>query len=115
MSRLFVQLYLDQDVSVLVADLVRSRGFFATTTLECGKLGVSDDKQLAYAATNGYELLTHNRDDFARLMDEYFKAGRAHCGIIIAVRRREQEIARRLLAILNTTTADEMDNQIKYI
>jgi hypothetical protein len=31
-SRLFIEFYLDEDVSVLVADLVRARGFIASTT-----------------------------------------------------------------------------------
>ena len=34
MSRLFIELYLDEDVDVLVADLVRARGFKVTTTQE---------------------------------------------------------------------------------
>lgn len=60
-------------------------------------------------------MLTHNRDDFVRLAEEYFAEGRKHCGIIIAVRRPVQEIVRRLMAILNQTTADEMENQLIYI
>jgi hypothetical protein len=38
-----------------------------------------------------------------------------HYGIIFAVRRPPQEIARRLLVILNQVTADEMENQVRYI
>jgi hypothetical protein len=34
MSRLFIELYLDEDVDVLIADLVRARGFRVTTTRE---------------------------------------------------------------------------------
>jgi hypothetical protein len=41
-SRLFVELYLDENVSVLVAQLVRARGFAATTTQEAGQAGKSD-------------------------------------------------------------------------
>jgi hypothetical protein len=51
MSRLFIELYLDEDVDVLVADLVRARGFEATTTQEAGRKGTGDDEQLAYAAS----------------------------------------------------------------
>jgi hypothetical protein len=36
MSRLFIELYLDEDVSVLVAKLVRALGFEAITTQEAG-------------------------------------------------------------------------------
>jgi hypothetical protein len=35
-NQLFIELYLDEDVDVLVADLVRARGFRATTAQESG-------------------------------------------------------------------------------
>jgi len=31
LSKLFIELYLDEDVDVLVADLIRARGFTAIT------------------------------------------------------------------------------------
>jgi len=36
MSRLFIELYLDEDVDVLVADLLRSPGFKVTTIAGVG-------------------------------------------------------------------------------
>ncbi len=32
MSRLFIELYLDEDVDVLIGDMIRARGFKSTTT-----------------------------------------------------------------------------------
>jgi hypothetical protein len=115
MSRLFIELYLDEDVSILVARLVCSRGFIATTAHDEGLLGRNDAEQLAYAAGRGMTLLTHNRADFEALARDYATNGQTHCGIIIAVRRTPYEIARRLLAILNQVTADEIENQLRYI
>ena len=41
MSRLFIELYLDEAVDVLVAGLIRARGFQTITTQEAGrKVGV---------------------------------------------------------------------------
>ncbi len=115
MSGLFIELYLDEDVDVLIADLVRARGFAATTTREAGQIHVSDTMQLAYAASQRKTFLTHNRVDFEALAQAYFAAGQTHYGIIIAVRRSPYDIARRLLLLLNHVTADEMQNQIRYI
>jgi predicted nuclease of predicted toxin-antitoxin system len=114
-TRLFIELYLDEDVSALVADLVRARGFVASTTHESKQLAGSDAEQLEYATSQQQTLLTHNRADFERLAQQYFSTGRAHCGIIIAVRRTPYEIVQRLLTILNQVTADEMKNQVRYI
>lgn len=115
MSRLFAELYLDEDVSALVAELLRARGFNVQATQEAGRKGTRDEEQLTYAASQQRVLLTHNRDDFARLAGEFFAAARRHYGLIIAVRRPPHDIARRLLIILNHTTADEMEDQVLYI
>jgi len=60
-------------------------------------------------------LLTHNRVDFETLFNDYLASGQAHFGIIIAVRRSPQDLTGRLLTILNQVTAEEMENQLRYI
>ena len=115
MSRLFIELYLDEDVDVLMADLVRARGFKSSTTQEAGQKGKQDDEQLAFAVSQQWTMITHNRVHFEALAKEYFAAQKTHYGIIIAVRRPPAELANRLLTILNHVTADEMINQIRYI
>jgi hypothetical protein len=86
-SQLFIELYRDEDVNVLVAALIQARGFRASTTREAGMLHSSDADQLAHAAHQNKALVTHNRADFEELARNYFTAGRTHAGIIIAVRR----------------------------
>ncbi|HJQ68106.1 MAG TPA: DUF5615 family PIN-like protein [Blastocatellia bacterium] len=115
MNHLFIELYLDEDVDVLVADLLRARGFKSTTTQEAGQLGKGDDEQLVYAVTQHKTFFTHNRNDFERIAEEYFATRKEHNGIIIGVRRQPYEIARRLLTILNNVTADEIKNQLRYM
>jgi hypothetical protein len=59
--------------------------------------------------------ISARRTDVERLAVEYFSSGRQHPGIVVAVRRSPQEIVRRLLLLLNQTTADEMRNQLRYL
>ncbi|MCB0012061.1 MAG: DUF5615 family PIN-like protein [Anaerolineales bacterium] len=115
MSRLFIELYLDEDVNIMVADLLQSRGFVAETTRDGGQLGNSDREQLEYAVAHQKAILTHNRRDFEILAAQYAESGQDHSGIILAVRHSPYEIVRRLLRILDHVTADEMANQIRYI
>ena len=115
MSRPFIDLYLDEDVDVLIAELVRVRGYVATTTHEAGQVGASDAEQLEYAVQHEKTFFTHNRVDFESLARQYFEAGRRHFGIIIAVRRPPHQVARRLLSILSETTGDEMEDQVRYV
>ncbi len=61
MSELFIKIYLDEDVNVLLAKLVRLQNFKTLTVSEAGRKGKTDAEQLEYAARNGYTILTHNR------------------------------------------------------
>lgn len=115
MSDIFIPIYLDEDVDVLIADLLRSRGFNAKTTQQSGQRGKPDAEQLKFSTNLGAAILTHNRTDFEGLAQQYFNTNKSHSGIIIAVRRPYTEVVRRLLTILDSTTADEMENQILYI
>lgn len=115
MSKLFIDLYLDEDVHVLVAVLLRHYGYSAITTRDAGNLMASDDDQMAFAVENKRTIVTHNRVDFENLAQKYFVNGRDHTGMIIAVRRTPYEIAKRILKILDEVTGDEMINQIRYI
>ena len=111
----FVELYLDEDVDVLVAELLKARGFSAATTRDAELLGTDDERQLAYAVSKGKTFVTHNRVDFEALVQQYFQDDTHHYGVIIATRHPVYEVVRRLLIILNQVTADEMENQIRYI
>lgn len=115
MNDIFIKIYLDEDVNVLIARLVRAKNFTSVAVSEVGRRGRSDAEQLSYAVQNGYTILTHNRLDFEKLVQEYYADNKSHYGIIIAVRRPVHEVAERLLNTLNDFTADEMINQIIYI
>ncbi len=115
MSDLFIKLYLDEDVDVFIAELLRAQNFQAVSVSEVGRRGKSDAEQLEYAVSKNYAILTHNRVDFEELAQDYFFDNLTHYGIIISVQRPPREIKERLLDILNKFTADEMINQIVYI
>ena len=115
MSDLFIRLYLDEDVDVLVAEMVRAHGFDALTTREARRLGDSDAAQLAFATAERRVFLTHNRVHFERLIEDRFHAGNDHPGVLFAARRLPGELVRRLLVILNSVTAGEMKNQVRYL
>ena len=57
-------LYTDEDMSALVATLLKSRGLDVTIVPEQATLGKTDSEQLKFATSLGRCLLTHNRVDF---------------------------------------------------
>ncbi|MEO1341543.1 MAG: DUF5615 family PIN-like protein, partial [Cyanobacteria bacterium J06635_13] len=48
---MYALLYSDEDMSALVATLLRSRGLNVTTVPEQGTLGITDREQLEYATS----------------------------------------------------------------
>ena len=74
--QLFVRLYLDEDLSVLIKRLLASRGYDILTTQEAAKIGASDADQLAFAIEQGRAIVTHNRRDFDALAKEYVDSQR---------------------------------------
>lgn len=115
MSALFASVYLDEDVNVVLADLLRARGFHAITARDAGRLGWEDADQLAFAAENNMAILTHNRGDFQALHRQYLDAGRSHSGILIAVRRPLYLIRQNVVDLLDQLTADELEGQLLYL
>ena len=115
-KRLFVALYFDEDVSVIVAKIIRAHGFKVSCAIEVKECGRSDEEQFTYATKNNYILVTHNIRDFIKLHKESLKKQVNHCGIILATRKRDNyEFARRLLELLGKIKPRDLDNQIKYI
>ena len=115
MSRLLAAFQLDENVSSLIAALLRNRNIEAWTTLEAGLIAASDPEQLAFATANQRVLLTHNRNDFLELHEQYLRESRPHCGIVIARKHPSHETTRRLLALADVLTADEFENQLLFV
>jgi predicted nuclease of predicted toxin-antitoxin system len=71
-NKVFICLYLDEDVNVLVTNLLQAKGFDVITVRDAGKLRATDAEQLAYAVSQERTLVTHNRTDFEALVHDYF-------------------------------------------
>ena len=113
--KLFASLYLDEDVSILIADILRARGFDVTTVRDENMLGRDDPEQLEKAISLQRCLFTHNRIHYEELHRKAIAGGKKHFGIIIGSRRNMYELARRIAVLLNTLTADEIENQLLYV
>ena len=108
-------LLLDEDVRLLLADILRQRGYDAVHVLEAGRGGCSDLEQLNYAIEQGRAVLTHNVHDFLAL-DQILRAEvREHFGIMLSDQVALRELLRRTLQCLNRYTAAEIHNQIVWL
>lgn len=115
-ERLFAALYFDEDVSVIVAKILRNRGFDVVCAQEVGMLKAPDEAQLDYAVQERRIFVTHNKKHFIEWHNHYIRQGKRHYGIILATRRRNNyEMARRLLRLLDVETTGKLEMQLKYV
>ncbi|MEO7841923.1 MAG: DUF5615 family PIN-like protein [Anaerolineales bacterium] len=114
-SSLYIHLYFDEDVSAGIVENLRTRGFDVLSARDADTLGKSDDDQMLYAVSLHRAVVTHNRVDFEKQHTKLLKSGMKHYGVIIARRRQDVEVVSKLLALLDSVTAEEMQNQLRYI
>ena len=111
---MFASLYTDEDMSALVATLLKARGLDVTTVPEEATLGKTDKEQLEFATSLDRCLVTYNRVDFERLHLQYVRENQHHSGIIIVPQKNAYELARRISILVRALTADEIKNQLLY-
>ena len=99
----------------MMADILRARGFDVITVRDEKMLGCSDAEQLEKAISLRRCIFTHNRLHYEELHRDAFTGGKKHFGIIIGTRRDIYELARRIAVLLDTLTADEIENQLFYV
>jgi Domain of unknown function (DUF5615) len=113
-----IRLYFDEDSlrHALVAAL-RKRGVDVLTALDARTIAETDEQQLEYAATRGRAIYSFNVGDFCRLHGQWILDRKSHAGIILARQRQFSvgEQMRRLLKLIGTVAAEELQNRIEFL
>ena len=106
-----VKFYTDEHSANAIAEGLRRRGVDALTTYEAGRLGASDEEQLAFAAQEERVLFTQD-DDFLRL----HAVGVEHAGIAYAQQGASLgDIIRGLMLIYEVLDTSDMKNHVEYL
>jgi hypothetical protein len=97
-----VRFLLDEEQQAEAAEAARGLAFDVVRVYELERMGLRDDQQLGFAASERRILVTRNRDDFIALTRTFYATGRAHAGILIVTRaypnHRPASIAHALAA-----------------
>ena len=109
------KLHLDEHLSPRLALQLRMHGFEVTCTHEQAMLADGDDEQLAFAALNERALVTFNHKDFATRHAQYLANGQTHWGIILSTEETPSVIRYRLLRLLNSLSAEDLINQLRWL
>jgi hypothetical protein len=99
-----VKLYLDEDLSPRIAELLRRHGIDTTSAHDIGNIHVNARAHLEHATREGRAIVTANGVDFIHLAHEAVATNTQHGGIVLVpstFRRDEfQAIANAILRAL---------------
>jgi predicted nuclease of predicted toxin-antitoxin system len=110
-----IDILLDEDVWVGLAEALREAGYDVVSVNELNRKGLSDEEQMAFATAEGRAILTHNAQDFVPLVEDYFEQGLSHPGVIIARQFDKGTLLRRTLALLNSLTPETLANTLRFV
>ncbi len=110
-----IKLFLDEDVWTGLAAALCEAEYDTVSVSQVDRKGLSDEDQMAFAVAEGRAIITHNIQDFAPLAAVYFEQGIAHPGIIVADHFEKGELLRRTLALLNSLTAEQLANTLRFV
>ena len=116
MSR--IQLYVDEDAAEhAVVEGLRKRGVDVLTVVEAGMTSATDLEQFAFATAHERTIYTLNVSDFCQIHADSLAAGNDHGGIIVIPRQRYSigEKIRRLVALIDSVSAEEMRNRLEFL
>jgi len=112
---LFVRLYLDADVDVKLAANLRRAGYDCVSAREVGNAALDDETQIVFATNEGRVFLTHNIQDFVPIFERWWHANRNHPGLVVSQQIPLGELQRRVMCLLDTVTAGEMENNLRNL
>ncbi len=111
-----IRLYLDEDtIRWALIQALRARNIDVLTAQEAAQMSVSDQAQLAFATAQNRTIFTFNTRDFAQLHKTYLAEGRSHSGIIVSDQLQVGVILRRLLKLIDTKSAEEMEDWLEFL
>jgi len=112
-ERTRIKIYADENVNIAIVEGLKRRGVEAWSAIDKGKVGLTDEEQLSYALQERATIFTHD-DDFLVMAAE---SGIEHCGIIYVHQQHLSigESIRRLKAIVETNSLEEMHNHLLFL
>lgn len=78
-------------------------------------LSSDDDQQFGLAVSEQRAIVTFNFSDYVELHEKYKAGGKEHWGIILSTEERTGALMHRLLRLLNSVTADELKNTVRWL
>ncbi len=109
------KLLLDEHIWAYLAKILREQGFDVTHVTEVDLAATPDDKIMLYAARNQMAVVTFNIKDYIPLAVQYYEDGKEHYGIVVSKELSRGELQKRVTKLLESVTAKELMNAVRYL
>ena len=109
------KLLLDEQIWKYLAELLREQGFDVIHVNEVDLDATPDEKILQFAAGEHSAVVTFNVRDFVPLAVQYYEDGKEHYGVVISKEISHGELKRRVTALLENVTAEELMNAVRFL
>jgi predicted nuclease of predicted toxin-antitoxin system len=94
---------------------LREQGFDVVHVNEVDLDATPDEKIMAYAAGEHRAVVTFNVKDYVPLTIQYFEDGKEHYGVVVSKELSHGELKRRVTKLLESVTAEELMNAVRYL
>jgi predicted nuclease of predicted toxin-antitoxin system len=106
---------LDEHIWVYLATLLREQGFDVYHVTEVGLDNTPDPEILREAARKHRAVVTFNTRDYIPLAHQYAAEGKVHYGVVVSNEIPQGELKRRVTKLLESVSAEEMANMVRYL
>ncbi len=109
------KLLLDEHIWVYLAKILREQGFDVIHANEVDLIATPDDKIMSYAVGEHRAVVTFNIKHYIPLSIQYFEDGKEHYGVVVSKAISQGELQRRVTKLLESVTAEELMNTVRYL
>ena len=109
------KLLLDEQIWKYLARLLREQGFDVIHVNEVDLDATPDEQIMAYAVEKHRAVVTFNVRDYVPLAVQYVEDGKEHYGIVVSKELSHGELKRRVTELLQSVTAEELMNAVRYL
>lgn len=109
------KLLLDEQIWKYLAKLLREQGFDVIHVNEVDLDATPDDQIMEYAVDKRRAVVTFNVRDYVPIAIQYAEDGKEHYGVVVSKELSHGELKRRVTKLLESVTAEELMNAVRYL
>jgi predicted nuclease of predicted toxin-antitoxin system len=109
------KLLLDEQIWKYLAKLLREQGFDVIHVNEVDLNATPDEKIMEYGVDKRRAVVTFNVRDYVPIAIQYAEDGKEHYGVVVSKELSHGELKRRVTKLLESVTADELMNSVRYL